>query len=105
MLALREPLQDELLSGSEALYWILFVALLGFGASFFARGFLAGSQRFVLLAGLLVAESACRAAFALVVALGIADGPDDAVALGIAAAPLLSLLVVPAGLQPSRSPG
>ena len=94
VLVLRDPLQDELLSGSEALYWILFVALLGFGASFFARGYLAGSQRFVLLAGLLLAESSCRAAFALVVALGIADG-QTTVALGIAAAPLLSLLVVP----------
>ena len=94
VLLLREPLEDELLSGSESLYWILFVALLGFGASFFARGYLAGSQHFVLLGGLLVAESSCRAAFALAVALGIADG-QTAVALGIAAAPILSLLVVP----------
>jgi O-antigen/teichoic acid export membrane protein len=94
VLALREPLQDELLGGSESLYWILFFALLAFGASFFARGYLAGNQRFVLLAGLLVAESFSRAAFAMVVALGIADG-QTAVALGIAAAPALSLLVVP----------
>jgi O-antigen/teichoic acid export membrane protein len=94
VLALREPLQDELLGGSESLYWILFFALLAFGASFFARGYLAGNQRFVLLAGLLLAESFSRAAFAMVVALGIADG-QTAVALGIAAAPALSLLVVP----------
>ena len=42
-LALREPLQDELLSGNETLYWILVAAALAFGASFFARGFLAGT--------------------------------------------------------------
>ena len=94
VLALRDPLQDDLLGGSESLYWILFFALLTFGASFFARGFLAGNRRFVLLAGLLLAESSSRAAFALVVALGIADG-QTAVALGIAAAPAMSLLVVP----------
>jgi O-antigen/teichoic acid export membrane protein len=94
VLALRDPLQDDLLGGSESLYWIFFFALLAFGASFFARGYLAGTQRFVLLAGLLVAESFSRAAFAMVVALGIADG-QTAVALGIAAAPALSLLVVP----------
>jgi O-antigen/teichoic acid export membrane protein len=94
VLALRDPLQDDLLGGSEALYWILFFALLGFGASFFARGFLAGNRQFVLLAGLLLAESFSRAAFAMIVALGIAEG-QTAVALGIAAAPALSLLVVP----------
>jgi O-antigen/teichoic acid export membrane protein len=94
VLALRDPLQDDLLGGSEALYWILFFALLAFGASFFARGYLAGNRRFVLLTGLLLAESFSRAAFALAVALGISEG-QTAVALGIAAAPALSLLVVP----------
>ena len=94
VLVLRDPLQDDLLGGSEALYWVMFFALLAFGASFFARGYLAGNRRFVLLAGLLVAESFSRAAFALAVALGIASG-QTAVALGIAAAPALSLLVVP----------
>jgi O-antigen/teichoic acid export membrane protein len=94
VLALRDPLQDDLLGGSEALYWILFFALLAFGASFFARGYLAGNRRFVLLAGLLLAESFSRAAFALAVALGISEG-QTAVALGIAAAPAMSLLIVP----------
>jgi O-antigen/teichoic acid export membrane protein len=94
VLVLRNPLQDDLLGGSEALFWVLFFALLAFGASFFARGYLAGNRQFVLLAGLLVAESFCRAAFALAVALGIAEG-QTAVALGVAAAPALSLLVVP----------
>jgi O-antigen/teichoic acid export membrane protein len=97
MLALRGPIEDELLSGNETLYWILVFAIAAFGVSFFARGFLAGNRRFGVLAGLLLAESASRAAFALAVAIGIAEG-QEAVALGIAAAPCLSLLVVPLAL-------
>ena len=93
-LALRGPLEDSLLSGSEPLYWIYVGAVLGFAASLFARGFLAGEGRFGILALLLIAESSTRAAFALAVAVGIADG-QTAVALGIAAAPCLSLVVVP----------
>ncbi|MQA75878.1 MAG: hypothetical protein GEU88_16350, partial [Solirubrobacterales bacterium] len=110
MLALRAPLRDSLLSGSEDLYWVMFGAVLAFGASFYARGFLAGNRRFGLLAGLLICESASRAAFALAVALGIASG-QSAVALGIVAAPCFSLLVVPlafgrraAGASPSPAP-
>jgi O-antigen/teichoic acid export membrane protein len=94
VLALRDPLRDNLLAGSDALYWIMFAALIGFGASFFARGFLAGSRRFSLLAGLLLAEASSRAAFAFLVAVGVTEG-QTAVALGVAAAPLFSLLVVP----------
>jgi O-antigen/teichoic acid export membrane protein len=93
-LALRGPLQDDLLSGDETLYWILVGAVLAFGASFFARGFLAGSRRFVLYGALLLAESSARMAFALAVAVGVANG-QTAVALGIVAAPVLSLAVVP----------
>ncbi len=96
-LALREPLQDELLSGSETLYWVLVVAVVAFGASFYARGYLAGHRRFGLLAGLLFCESASRVVFALVVALGIASG-QTVIALGVAAAPLFSLAVVPLAL-------
>jgi O-antigen/teichoic acid export membrane protein len=94
ILALRSPLEDGLLSGSQTLYWVMFAAVLAFGASFFARGFLAGNRRFGLLAALLVTESASRAAFALAVAIGITSG-QTAIALGIAAAPCVSLLVVP----------
>ena len=104
-LALRDPLQDQLLSGNETLYWILVAAVLAFGASFFARGFLAGSRRFSLYAALLLAESTARVSFALAVAVGIASG-QTAVALGIVAAPLLSLMVVPlafAGRAVARS--
>jgi O-antigen/teichoic acid export membrane protein len=93
-LALRTPLEDHLLSGNETLYWILVAAVLAFGASFFARGFLAGSRRFALYGTLLLAESTARVSFALAVAVGIASG-QTAVALGIVAAPLLSLAVVP----------
>jgi O-antigen/teichoic acid export membrane protein len=93
-LALRGPLENELLSGNETLYWILVTAALAFSASFFARGFLAGTRRFSLYALLLLAESTARVSFALAVAVGIASG-QTAVALGIVAAPLLSLMVVP----------
>jgi O-antigen/teichoic acid export membrane protein len=95
-LLLRGPLEDELLSGNEELYWILVGAVVAFGASFFARGFLAGSRRFVLYAALLLSESSARVAFALAVAVGIASG-QTAIALGIVAAPVLSLTVVPLG--------
>src|SRR6478672_2808053 len=93
-LALRGPIQDDLLSGNETLYWILVTAVLAFAASFFARGYLAGNRRFGLYGGLLLAESTARMSFALAVALGIASG-QTAVALGIIAAPILSLAVVP----------
>jgi O-antigen/teichoic acid export membrane protein len=93
-LALRVPIQDDLLSGNETLYWILVTAVLAFAASFFARGFLAGNRRFGLYGALLLMESTARMSFALAVALGIASG-QTAVALGIVAAPILSLTVVP----------
>jgi O-antigen/teichoic acid export membrane protein len=93
-LALRGPIQDDLLSGNETLYWILVTAVLAFAASFFARGFLAGNRRFGLYGALLLLESTARVSFALAVALGIASG-QTAVALGIIAAPVLSLTVVP----------
>jgi len=94
ILALRDPLQEDLLAGSEGLYWVLFGSVIVFGASFFARGYLAGRRRFALLAALLVCESGTRTAFALAVALGIANG-QLTIALGMVAAPCLSLLVVP----------
>jgi O-antigen/teichoic acid export membrane protein len=92
--ALRGPIQDGLLSGNETLYWILVAAVLAFAASFFARGFLAGNRRFGLYGALLLMESTARMSFALAVAIGVASG-QTAVALGIVAAPVLSLTVVP----------
>jgi len=49
-LALHAPL-TRLLNGSTTLYWILIGAVLGYAASYFARGFLAGHRRFRLYGG------------------------------------------------------
>jgi O-antigen/teichoic acid export membrane protein len=93
-LALREPIEDELLGGSGTLYTILIVAVLAYAASYFARGFLAGHHRFGLYGGLVLMEASSRFMFALAVAVSIVEG-QTAVALGIAAAPIVSLAVVP----------
>jgi O-antigen/teichoic acid export membrane protein len=93
-LALRDPIEDELLGGSGTLYTILIVAVLAYAASYFARGFLAGHHRFGLYGGLVLMEASSRFMFALAVAVSIAEG-QTAVALGIAAAPIVSLAVVP----------
>jgi O-antigen/teichoic acid export membrane protein len=93
-LALRGPIQDHLLHGNSTLYWIGVGAITAYGASYFARGFLAGSHRLTIYALLIISESVARTAFPFAVALGIASG-QTAVALGIVAAPTLSLMVVP----------
>jgi O-antigen/teichoic acid export membrane protein len=93
-LALKGPIEDGLFDGSAALYWILVVAVLAYAASYFARGWLAGHQWFVLYGALVFLEACSRLAFALAVAVGIAEG-QTAVALGMAAAPFVSLMVVP----------
>jgi O-antigen/teichoic acid export membrane protein len=93
-LALRDLLQDDLFDGSSALYWVLIVGVLAYAASYFARGFLAGHQRFELYGLLVFLEAISRVLFALAVVVGLASG-QSAVALGMAAAPLMSLVVVP----------
>jgi O-antigen/teichoic acid export membrane protein len=93
-LALRTPIQDHLLHGNSTLYWIGVAAITAYGASYFARGFLAGSHRLTIYALLIISESVVRTAFPTAVALGIASG-QTAVAMGIVAAPTLSLMVVP----------
>jgi O-antigen/teichoic acid export membrane protein len=93
-LALRTPIQDHLLDGNSTLYWIGITAVTAYGASYFARGFLAGSHRLTIYALQIISESVARTAFPTAVALGIASG-QTAVALGIVAAPTLSLIVVP----------
>jgi O-antigen/teichoic acid export membrane protein len=93
-LALRRPIEDDLFDGSATLYWILVIAVLAYAASYFARGWLAGHQWFGLYGGLVFLEACSRLAFALAVAVGIAEG-QSAVALGMAAAPFVSLVVVP----------
>lgn len=93
-LALRGPIQDSLLEGNEVLYWVFFSSVLFYAASYFARGFLAGEQRFGLFVALILSESCFRTIFAVMVAVSVFSG-QSAVAIGITAAPALSLLVVP----------
>jgi O-antigen/teichoic acid export membrane protein len=94
-LALRRPIEDGLLSGNETLYWVFLLAVLFYAASYFARGYLAGHRRFGLFATMILSESVFRTSFAVLVAVGLLSG-QSAVAIGIVAAPSLSLLVVPA---------
>jgi O-antigen/teichoic acid export membrane protein len=94
-LAFREELLSEVFDHYEALYDVLVVGTLAYAGSYFARGWLAGNEYFALYGGLVLMEATSRICFALAVALGIASG-QTAIALGIAAAPLLSLVVVPA---------
>jgi O-antigen/teichoic acid export membrane protein len=103
-LALRGPLQDDLLDGSATLYWVLVAGVLAYAASYFARGWLAGHQWFALYGGLVFMESSSRLLFALGVAVGIAEG-QSVVAIGMAAAPLVSLVVVPLAFARRRHPG
>jgi O-antigen/teichoic acid export membrane protein len=110
-LALRGPIQNGLLEGNETLYWVFFSAVLFYAASYFARGFLAGQQRFGLFVALILSESCFRTVFAVLVAVSLLSG-QSAVAIGIVAAPALSLMVVPFAFlrrakrrQDTRDPG
>lgn len=94
MLIFRGPITDHLLDGSSTLYWVLVVGIAGFGADYYGRGFLAGRRQFGFYAGLLILEGGSRLMFPVAVAVGIADG-IDAVALGVAVAPLAALTVLP----------
>jgi len=106
-LALHGRLVDHVFDHSAALYDVLVVGTLAYAASYFARGWLAGHEYFALYGGLVLMEAFARICFPLAVAIGIASG-QTAVALGIAAAPLLSLIVVPAAFarrdEERRSP-
>jgi O-antigen/teichoic acid export membrane protein len=93
-LALHEELIDHVFDGYSALYYVLLVGTLAYAGSYFARGWLAGHQYFGLFGALVLMESTSRICFALAAALGVTSG-QTAVALGIAVAPLLSLVVVP----------
>ena len=100
-LAVALPLKQQIIEkvftgpGGNAVYWILVGSTLAYAASYFARGWLAGHERFGLYGLLVFVESVARFLFALAVAVGIASG-ENIVALGIFAAPCVSLLVVPA---------
>ncbi|HEX5895033.1 MAG TPA: hypothetical protein VFY47_01810 [Thermoleophilaceae bacterium] len=102
-LVLRDPIENDLFGGSSTLYWVLLVAVLAYAASYFARGYLAGHRLFPLYGGLVLMEASSRCLFALAVAIGIAEG-QSAVALGMAAAPIVSLAVVPPALARRLAP-
>jgi O-antigen/teichoic acid export membrane protein len=93
-LIFRGTIEDELFSGKETLYWCLVAAVTFYAASYFARGFLAGNRRFALYGGLVMMEAASRVVFGLLLVVGVIAGQNGA-AVAIAAAPLLSLIVVP----------
>jgi O-antigen/teichoic acid export membrane protein len=96
-LALEHPIVGGLFKGSQELFWILLVGVLAYGGSYFARGWLAGHQRFALYGSLVFLESTSRFIFAVaaVIAAGSHLGP---VALGMAVAPFASLTVMPFAL-------
>jgi O-antigen/teichoic acid export membrane protein len=100
-LVLHGWLSDSVFDHHAALYYVLVLGTLAYAASYFARGWLAGHEYFALYGGLVLMEALARICFPLAVAIGIASG-QSAVALGIAAAPLLSLIVVPAAFARQR---
>jgi O-antigen/teichoic acid export membrane protein len=92
--ALRGPLEDDLFGGESSLYWVLVIAVPSYAASYFARGFLAGHRWLALYGVLVFVESVSRCTFAVLAVVGVASG-QSFVAAGMAAAPLLSLVVLP----------
>jgi O-antigen/teichoic acid export membrane protein len=98
---LHDELVNHVFEHHSALYYVLVVGTLAYAASYFARGWLAGHERFALFGALVLMESISRILFAIAVAIGLAGG-QTAVALGIAAAPFVSLVVVPAAFARSR---
>jgi O-antigen/teichoic acid export membrane protein len=103
-LLLRHQIEHGIFNGSSALYWILVVGVLAYAASYFARGWLAGHERFDLYGGLVFLESTSRFLFALAVAVGIGSG-QGAVGLGMAVAPFASLCVIPFAFSRVRRRG
>jgi O-antigen/teichoic acid export membrane protein len=102
-LALRPEIENGMFNGSGALYWILVIGVLAYAASYFARGWLAGHERFALYGALVFLESTSRFLFALAAAVGIASG-QNVVGLGMAVAPFASLCVMPFAFSRLRLP-
>jgi O-antigen/teichoic acid export membrane protein len=100
-LALHGEVVAHVFDHYGVLYDVLVVGTLAYAASYFARGWLAGHEYFALFAGLVLMEALARICFPLAVAISIAGG-QTAVVLGIAAAPLVSLIVVPAAFVRQR---
>jgi O-antigen/teichoic acid export membrane protein len=101
-LVLRDPIEHGLFDDSVALYWILVVGVLAYAGSYFARGWLAGNRRFALYGALVFLESTSRFVFALAVVVGITSG-QNAIAVGMAVAPFVSLCVIPFAFRRMRS--
>jgi O-antigen/teichoic acid export membrane protein len=101
-LALHGTLVNHVFDHYSALYYVLVAGTLAYAASYFARGWLAGHEHFALYGGLVLMESTSRISFAIAVAIGIAHG-QTAVALGIAAAPFVSLFAVPTAFARERA--
>jgi O-antigen/teichoic acid export membrane protein len=101
-IALRQRIEDAF--DSHVLFWILVVATTAYAASYFARGWFAGHQWFGLYGGLVLFESVSRFCFPLAAAVGLTGG-QTAVALGIAAAPVASLAVLPWALGRGEGAG
>jgi O-antigen/teichoic acid export membrane protein len=93
-LLLRHDVEQGMFDGSSALYWILVIGVVAYAASYFARGWLAGHERFALYGSLVFLESTSRFLFALAVAVGVGSG-QGTVGLGMAVAPFASLCVIP----------
>ncbi len=91
-------LTDSVLGGEHELFWVLLGAVTAYSLSYFARGFLAWSGRPELYGALVFIESSTRCLFPIVALVGLSHG-TLAVAAGIAAAPLISLAVVPLALR------
>jgi O-antigen/teichoic acid export membrane protein len=100
-LLLRDLLEEHLFAHHTTLYWAFVGAVVFYGASYFARGFLAGQRRFGLYGGLVLMESASRVVIVLLLVTGIIAVADErnVAAIAIASAPLLSLCVVPWALR------
>ncbi len=101
--ALRDRITEGVFGGEDALWGVFVLAVVFYAASYFARGWLAGHKRFELYGALVFLEASSRILFAVAVAVGLAHGPV-AVALGMAAAPLVSLIVVPLAFRRASPP-
>jgi O-antigen/teichoic acid export membrane protein len=100
-LAARGALEGDLLSGDPRLFVVMVVAVLAYAVSLFIRGAAAGSRQFGSYTAIVVVDATARLAFALAVAIGIGSG-ERTVALGVAAGPLLSVVVAPFALRGRR---
>lgn len=97
-LILRPQIEHNLFGGATALYWILVIAVLAYAGSYFARGWLAGHERFAGYGGLVLLESTSRFLFAVIAVAGITHG-KTAIAIGIAVAPFVSMSIVPFAIR------